>query len=103
MKRYTPAQRQKDLQIIKYVEEYWINLDNPYESIEDKINLLEKICGWKNLRVNPNNSLHPFVPIRKCSDGRISMVVKTLYNQAKIRLEKYKEPTKGQLEISEKQ
>ena len=96
---YTERQREKDLRITKYVESYRIDLNNPYDNIEEKMNLLEKICGWKNLRVGANGLGNAFLPIRKCKDGRITSVAKKVYGDAKKRLIKYKKPKEAQYKL----
>ena len=95
--KYTEKQREKDLRVIEYIENHWIDLNNPYADIEKKIVFLEKVCGWKNLRTGSNASRTPFAPIRECSDGKISMTAQSVYDNAKERL--IKNPKMGQLEL----
>ncbi len=90
-KEYTKARREKDENIVKYVESHRVNLNNSYDDIEEKMCLLEKVCNWKNLRVGSNISGSTFLPIRKCADKRINMTAKKTYEDAKLRLSKNKE------------
>jgi len=87
-KRYSLEQYERDLTIVKYVEDNEINLDNSYDDIDAKIDFLKSI-GIMNLRVGSNEIQSPFVPVEDCEDARISQVVNNYYDTSKKRINEY--------------
>ena len=82
--------KEEYLQIKKYIEQRNININNSYANIEDKIIFLDKVMGYKNLRVGSNTSGYAWIPINQCKEGRISSVVKKIYLDATKHLKEKK-------------
>lgn len=93
---YTARKKQKDERIVKFVEKRGTDF-----SLEDKIKFLTQGMQYEHLRVGANKSKHPWEPVRKCSEERISSVVESIYQGARERLDK-KLYTQGELFGGEK-
>lgn len=79
-----------------------VDLDNP-ENIRYMKRILGNNLKSPVLRVGPDDSIEPFRHLNECAPKRIYMVLKSLYNSANERTEKFGNPAKKTIEtITEK-
>ena len=91
----------KDLRFKRMVEhspafDYLANTFDEPSVLEEKIRLLER-KGYSNLNVSGGK-----LPIRDCSNPRISMALSNIYEQSKKNIETYHEKSKKAVEEMDK-
>ena len=92
---YTQKKYQQDRDLIDEVEsDFQIDFRDPERHIEDKINILKNILGYRNLRIGSNKSEITFLSLDDCNSGRITRVLKVNYDSALNRIRKFGDPQK---------
>jgi len=86
MKKYTERQREKDTNIVNFVENNHLNFNNPYFDIREKKLFLKQGMRYKNLKITGGE----YAPIEECSLVRVNAVVRDAYRNAKRRLKEDK-------------
>ena len=90
MKKYTERQKEKDKNIVNYVRQHNIDLNNPMVDRQRKILFLKNGMQYKGLRTKADGYTDTFIPLEECSSARISAVVKKTYFDAVDRLKRGK-------------
>lgn len=78
---------EKDLEIVKFIEENDIDLKNPHLNVHSKQYILTTILGYKSLRVKQSGNKGKICPVNNCSYERITATVRKHYESSKKRLE----------------
>jgi len=86
IKKYTERQKEKDSNIVKYVESRHLNLNHAYQDVQNKLTFLRVGMNYKNLKTTGGE----YTPIEDCSLTRINAVVRDTYRAAKKRLKEDK-------------
>ena len=80
--KYTERQKEKDTNIVEFVECRHLNLNHAYQDVQQKLTFLKVGMNYKNLKVNGGK----YAPIEDCSYARVNAVVRDTYRAAKKRL-----------------
>lgn len=88
--KYTDRQKEKDENIIKYIESKKIEFYSPNSQFYEKFNFLKKGMGYNNLLVGKKGKQFIYENLEDCAKKRINQVVQNTYLQAKNRIEKSK-------------
>ncbi len=86
-KPYTRERFERDRQLVNFIDNSGIVLDNPFDNVKLKMIAL-KGYGYERLRVAADGTKKPYMPIEKCKPERISSVALDTYNRARERLNK---------------
>lgn len=86
MRSPTESQTHLDERIINYIDGKRLDIEGIYKDLQRKREFLHSVMGYNGLMIGKNQ----FIPLEKCNDERVSVVVKGIYSGAKKRLQKKK-------------
>ena len=85
MRSPTESQEHRDERIVDYIERRRMDV-NGYRDSQENREFLHNIMGYDRLMARGGEP----VPLKKCTDGKVSLTVREIYSGAKKRLQKKK-------------